>query len=226
MPRVVIPIFFDYASTLCYIAWRIVRELEPELGFDALWKGVPIALRDFSAIAGRALTELERQKVLMVAAETGIAVAPLARWIDSSAALEGSELARDAGVFAAYHEAVFRAAFEDRADIAAPATLDEIAARRAQARGRRAFGARLSDLYPRRFPADRNPARRDDALAACTLHPPARDRTAGVGAARGDQIGPHHCPSAAIHASRIFHSSSKPRPRGAAGAAIHSRIQR
>jgi len=129
MPRVVIPIFFDYASTLCYIAWRIVRELEPELGFDALWKGVPIALRDFSAIAGRALTELERQKVLMVAAETGIAVAPLARWIDSSAALEGSELARDAGVFAAYHEAVFRAAFEDRADIAAPATLDEIAAR-------------------------------------------------------------------------------------------------
>lgn len=129
MPRIVIPIFFDYASTLCYIAWRIVRELEPELGFEALWKGVPIALRDHRAIAGRAITELERQKVLMVAAETGIAVTPLARWIDSSAALEGSELARDAGVFAAYHEAVFRAAFEDRADIAALATLDEIAGR-------------------------------------------------------------------------------------------------
>ncbi|MGH7780924.1 MAG: DsbA family oxidoreductase [Candidatus Binataceae bacterium] len=129
MPRVIIPIFFDYASTLCYVAWRIVRELEPELGFDALWKGVPIALRDFSAKAGRAITGLERQKVLMVAAETGIAVAPPARWIDSSAALEGSELARDAGVFAKYHEAVFRAAFEDRADISALAILGEIAGR-------------------------------------------------------------------------------------------------
>jgi predicted DsbA family dithiol-disulfide isomerase len=129
MPRVVIPIFFDYASALCYIAWRIVRELEPELGFDALWKGVPIALRNFSARPGRAITELERQKVLMVAAETGIAVAPLERWIDSSAALEGSELAREAGVFAPYHEAIFRAAFEARADISAPALLDNIAAR-------------------------------------------------------------------------------------------------
>jgi len=129
MPRVVIPIFFDYASTLCYVAWRIVRELEPELGFDSLWKGVPIALRDHRAKAGGAITDLERRKVLMVAAETGIAVAPLERWIDSSAALEGSELARDAGVFAAYHEGVFRAAFEDRADISASPILDEIAGR-------------------------------------------------------------------------------------------------
>src|SRR5258705_11249312 len=44
MARLRIPIFFDYASTLCYIAWRIVRELEGELGFEALWKGGPIAL--------------------------------------------------------------------------------------------------------------------------------------------------------------------------------------
>src|SRR6266403_1347935 len=52
MGRVRIPIFFDYASTLCYIAWRIVRELESELGFEALWKGVPIAQRDFRAKPG------------------------------------------------------------------------------------------------------------------------------------------------------------------------------
>ena len=126
---ITIPIYFDYASTLCYIAWRIVRELETELGFEAMWKGVPIALRDHRAKAGRTLGELERQKVLMVAAETGIPVAPPAQWIDSTAALEGSEVARDAGVFRIYHDAVFRAAFEDRVDIAQPATLDAIAAR-------------------------------------------------------------------------------------------------
>ncbi|HYL57956.1 MAG TPA: DsbA family protein [Candidatus Acidoferrales bacterium] len=129
MNRVRIPIYFDYASTLCYIAWRIVSELEAELGFEALWKGVPIALRDHRAEPGRAYTEAERQKVLMVAAETGINVAPPLRWIDSIAALQGAEIARDAGVFAAYHEAVFRAAFERREDIARAEVLDNIAER-------------------------------------------------------------------------------------------------
>jgi len=47
MSQIVIPIYFDYASTLCYVAWRIVGQLEPELGFTALWKGVPIALRNY-----------------------------------------------------------------------------------------------------------------------------------------------------------------------------------
>ena len=99
MSRLRIPIYFDYASTLCYIAWRIVTPLEDELGFEALWKGVPIATRDFRAKPGRVLGERERQKVLFVAAETGVRVAPPSSWIDSIPALQGSEVARDAGVF-------------------------------------------------------------------------------------------------------------------------------
>jgi predicted DsbA family dithiol-disulfide isomerase len=129
MGRLRIPIYFDYASTLCYIAWRIVTPLEDELGFEALWKGVPIATRDFRAKPGRVLGELERQKVLFVAAETGVRVAPPSSWIDSIPALHGSEVARDAGVFRAYHDAVFRAAFDDGADIADPKVLDAIAER-------------------------------------------------------------------------------------------------
>ena len=129
MSRLRIPIYFDYASTLCYIAWRIVGPLEDELGFEALWKGVPIAARDFRAKPGRVLGERERQKVLFVAAETGIRVAPPPSWIDSTAALQGSEIARDAGVFAAYHDAVFRAAFDDGADIADAGVLEAIAER-------------------------------------------------------------------------------------------------
>jgi predicted DsbA family dithiol-disulfide isomerase len=129
MNRTRIPIFFDYASTLCYIAWRIVTPLEDELGFEALWKGVPIASRDHRAKPGRVLGERERQKVLSVAAETGIRVAPPASWIDSTLALQGSEVARDAGVFAAYHDAVFRAAFDDCADISDRAVLETIAQR-------------------------------------------------------------------------------------------------
>ena len=128
MTKVVIPIYFDYASTLCYVAWRIVRELEGELGFTALWKGVPIALRDHGARPRNSLGPVERIKVMNVVAETGIQVAPPDRWIDSEAALQGSELAREAGVFTSYHEAVFRAAFEERLEIARLDVLGEIAA--------------------------------------------------------------------------------------------------
>ncbi|MDB5108072.1 MAG: hypothetical protein JWM69_1013 [Candidatus Binatus sp.] len=122
-----IPIYFDYASTLCYIAWRIVTELERELEFEPLWKGVPIVLRDYGAKPGKFLGERERQKILMVAAETGIDVSPPKSWIDSTAALHGSELARDAGVFPIYHGEVFRAGFERGEDIANPEVVTRIA---------------------------------------------------------------------------------------------------
>jgi len=128
MLKIVIPIYFDYASTLCYVAWRIVSELETELEFDALWKGVPIRLRDGHSRPGNALGPIERMKVLNVIAETGVQVTPTERWIDSDAALQGAELAREAHAFAAYHAGVFRAAFEHRRDIADASVLAEIAA--------------------------------------------------------------------------------------------------
>ena len=127
MERVIIPIYFDYASTLCYIAWRIVSELENEMGFESLWKGVPISIRDFKARAGNELGQRELQKVTMVAAETGIQVVPPKIWINSDEALMGSEFAREAKVFPAYHAAVFRAAFEERLDISNRDLLADIA---------------------------------------------------------------------------------------------------
>lgn len=127
MGQIAIPIYFDYASTLCYVAWRIVTELEKELGFDAMWKGVPIRLRDSRSRPGNTLGEIERMKVLNVAAETGIRVRPPEHWIDSAAALEGSELARISNAFRDYHAGVFCAAFEKRQDIADVGVLAEIA---------------------------------------------------------------------------------------------------
>jgi predicted DsbA family dithiol-disulfide isomerase len=115
--KTIIPIYFDYASTLCYVAWRIVSQIEAELPIEPLWKGVPIRLRDHRSKGGRDLEPAEREKVAMVAAETGIPVVPPERWLDSDAALQGAELAREAGAFSVYHDLVFRAAFESRFDI-------------------------------------------------------------------------------------------------------------
>jgi len=136
MNAILIPIYFDYASTLCYVAWRIVRELEAEVGFEALWKGVPIRLRDNRSRPGNVLGPIERMKVMNVIAETGIRVKPPERWIDSEAALMGSELAREAMKFVPYHEGVFRAAFEQGRDIADAGVLGEIAEAAGMDRGR------------------------------------------------------------------------------------------
>jgi len=155
--RIVIPIYFDYASTLCYVAWRIVRELEAELGFEALWKGVPIRLRDNRSRPGNALGTIERMKVMNVIAETGVQVVPPENWIDSGAALMGSELAREANAFAPYHERVFRAAFEDRRDISEIGLLGEIALAAGMDRGR--FE---TDIVSGRM-ADRVAANKDEA---------------------------------------------------------------
>lgn len=125
----VVPIYFDYGSALCYIAWRIVSALEDELGFTALWKGVPLAARDCRVKPGAPIDAAQQAKVLRVSCETGVAVRPLLSWPDSAAALEGLELARAAGRAGSYHAAVFRAAFEQRADIANSGLLTQLAQR-------------------------------------------------------------------------------------------------
>jgi len=127
MARILIPIYFDYASTLCYVAWRIVNELRLELEFDPLWKGVPILWRSHSSRPGVMLGTLERAKIATVIAETGVQVRPPEFWIDSEAALIGSKLARQAGVFDLFHDRVFPAAFELGLDISNPDRLVEIA---------------------------------------------------------------------------------------------------
>jgi predicted DsbA family dithiol-disulfide isomerase len=168
MDRIVIPIYFDYASTLCYVAWRIVRELETELGFEPLWKGVPIRLRDNGSRPGNTMGAIERMKVMNVIAETGVQVVAPETWIDSGAALMGSELAREAKAFAPYHEGVFRAAFEDRRDIAEIERLSEIALAAGMDRGR--FEADImSGRMAERIAANKDEADRFSALGYPTF---------------------------------------------------------
>ncbi len=128
MGRIVVPIYFDYASTLCYIAWRIVRELQLELAFEPLWKGVPIQWRSPFSRPGQVLGAVEQAKIAAVVAETGVQVTPPAHWIDSLNALMASELARQAGVFDSFHNAVFHGTFDLGLDISSPIQLAKLAA--------------------------------------------------------------------------------------------------
>ncbi|MCS6926333.1 MAG: DsbA family protein [Candidatus Binatia bacterium] len=127
MPSTVIPVYYDYASSLCYIAKKVMEQLTGQLDVELLWKGVQISRRHPGWRNGEVIGEEARGKILRVARETGIALRIPPRWIDSAYALEGAEFAKDQGQFSAYHDAVFAAVFEEGKDIGDLPTLLRVA---------------------------------------------------------------------------------------------------
>ena len=127
MSKVIIPIYYDFASSLCYVAKRVMEQLDGQLDIQLLWKGVQIARRHEGWKNGEMIGDEAKGKIFRVARETGVELHVPDCWMDSSAALEGAEFAREQGKFAEYHHALFTAAYEERMDISDRSTLLELA---------------------------------------------------------------------------------------------------
>ena len=123
-----IPVYFDYASSLCYVAWQIMRRLEGDLDVVGRWRPVHIVAQQPAWQPGQRLPDAVRANVERVAREAGVAVRIPARWLDSRAALEGALFAEENDRAAAYHAAVFAAAFEAGEDLSDRAVLVRAAA--------------------------------------------------------------------------------------------------
>jgi predicted DsbA family dithiol-disulfide isomerase len=123
MAQVIVPIYYDYASSLCYVAKKVMEQLEGQLEIELRWKGVQISRRHPGWKNGEMIGDEARGKIFRVAQETGVVLQVPARWLDSAYALEGAEFAREHGKFAEYHSAVFAAAFEEGGDISDLPTL-------------------------------------------------------------------------------------------------------
>ena len=117
MSKVIIPIYYDYASSLCYVAKKVMEQLRGELEIELLWKGVQISRRHQGWKNGEMIGDEAKGKIFRIARETGVTLQVPDHWLDSSYALEGAEFAREQGKFAEYHENVFRSAFEEGKDI-------------------------------------------------------------------------------------------------------------
>ena len=113
----IVPVYFDYTSSLCYIAWRIVAQLEAELDVTMSWRPVHIAAEQIEWKPGDLIGGEARAKIERVAGETGIALRIPERWCDSRAALEGVVLAEECACAAAYHREVFGALYDRGDDI-------------------------------------------------------------------------------------------------------------
>jgi len=117
MSKVIIPIYYDYASSLCYVAKQVMEQLDGQLEIELLWKGVQISRRHQGWKNGEMIGDEAKGKIFRIARETGVTLRVPERWVDSALALEGAEFARERGKFVEYHEAVFKAVFADGRDI-------------------------------------------------------------------------------------------------------------
>lgn len=117
MANVIVPVYYDYASSLCYVAKKVMEQLRGKLAIELLWKGVQISRRHQGWKNGEMIGDEAKGKIVRVARETGVDLRVPERWLDSAYALEGAEFARLHGKFHKYHDTVFAAVFEEGRDV-------------------------------------------------------------------------------------------------------------
>ena len=65
MPQVLVPIYYDYASSLCYVAKKVMAQLDGRLEIELLWKGVQISRRHPGWKNGEMIGDEARGKSLL-----------------------------------------------------------------------------------------------------------------------------------------------------------------
>ena len=135
VPRpIVVPVHYDFASSLCYVAHRVMGRIAHRFAFSPSDpERPPIELRwspvDLAGLLnwrrGGLVPEERRANVLRVARELGVSVRVPPRWLDSrramaaAIALETQDGERE-GAGAAWRERVLTAIFEEGRDCGLP----------------------------------------------------------------------------------------------------------
>jgi len=121
--------YYDFASTLCYVAHRVFGDMHDELAaleIELDW--VPIDLADLLGWPrGVAVERARRANSERVAAEHGVKVQPLPVWPDSRDANALALVLARGPQAAAFRERVWTGVFEERRVLDAPGTLEAFA---------------------------------------------------------------------------------------------------
>lgn len=124
-----VPVHYDFASSLCYVAHRIMERLAPELeALELTLEWRPLDLTRLSGWRpGVPLDGVRRENVLRVSRELEVPLRVPGRWLDSrpalavAVALEGTERA------AAWRERVWSAVFQEGRAVDEPGELERLA---------------------------------------------------------------------------------------------------
>jgi predicted DsbA family dithiol-disulfide isomerase len=128
--RLTIPVHYDFASTICFVAHRVLERMQGEL--DAMkivfdWRPI-----DVGEIAGwrrgMGVDGPRRDNALRVAAELGVEVRMPGAWLDSRPAHTVALALPRGAKEAAWRERVWSAVFEEARDIGAPGEVERLAA--------------------------------------------------------------------------------------------------
>lgn len=121
--------YYDFASTLCYVAHRVFGEMQPEL--DSLGIALDWWPLDLSELLGWkrgvVVDDTRFANAERVAAELGVAVRPLPVWPDSREALAAALALGSGPREAAFRERVWSAVFEERRELDAPGAVASFA---------------------------------------------------------------------------------------------------
>ncbi len=115
----VVRVYYDFASTLCYVAHRLMgrmgEELD-ELGIDLEWSPLDLSFL-LGWTPGREVPELRRANAARVARDLGVEVRVPRLWPDARAADAAALLLDDPAAEATWRERAFSAVFEEGRDL-------------------------------------------------------------------------------------------------------------
>jgi predicted DsbA family dithiol-disulfide isomerase len=116
--RLVVPVHYDFASSLCYVAHRVLERIGADLdglGIALAWTPLDLA-QLLGHRRGAPMAEDRRANAERVARDLGVPLRIPATWLDSRAWNAAALLAAEAGREQAYREAAWCALFERTSD--------------------------------------------------------------------------------------------------------------
>ena len=122
-----VTVFSDFVCPFCYIGLETMRKLAPEFGVELQWRGFEIHPEwpaegiEAEKVYARMMSPQARaaawQRISAMADAAGVRMTPPARLTNSHAALMAAEYAQEEGKGEAFERRVYRAYFEEGANI-------------------------------------------------------------------------------------------------------------
>lgn len=126
MENIKIRVYYDFASTLCYVAHRVITEIEPEiaeLGVELEWRPIDLTMAA-PWDRGDSFAEEVRSAVRNTALTLGVDAEMPDPWIDSRPAAHVALCAKSSEVEGRWRRAVFDSIFEDGDPVLTPELID------------------------------------------------------------------------------------------------------
>lgn len=151
MQRIQIPVRYDYASTICFVAHRVMERVGAELdtlGVDLVWEPIDLALL-MGWPRGHSMEGRRRDNALRVAEELDVAVRMPLHWIDSRPSMAVSLVLAGTAREPTWRERVWTAIHEEGRDPGPPTEVERLARDLGLALEVDALAARRAELEER-----------------------------------------------------------------------------